>query len=317
MPTGIDRSWCAKGSLNGCWAESNDIKLFQLEMVMTIDALELYDALEKSFIFPQLSDDWVQETSDIVEFLTPNFQKRWMGLVCDFTETISSVFTAVFPSDKVIESILKSGAQNALLFVHHPATWDIRKAPDVFQQMDRALLAELKNRNIAVYNLHVPLDNFGDYSTSVCFARALKIEPQSPFSPYFGALAGVYGKIAFDTTTQLREFFMQQVGHTVSLYNYGESRIKGNMVAVIAGGGSSDDIEEISKNGVNTFVTGITVKNEYSKESHEFAQQNKINILGGTHYSTEKFACIEMINFFSKFGLPAEFVEDEPVLEDL
>ena len=284
---------------------------------MRIDAIELYNALEKSFIFPQLSDDWVQETSDILEFLTPNFQNRWMGLVCDFTETISRVFTAVFPSDKVIEKILKSGAQNALLFVHHPATWDIRKAPNVFQQMNRDLLAELKQRNIAVYNLHVPLDNFGDYSTSVCLARALKIEPQSPFSPYYGALAGVFGKTAFHTTTQLREFFMQQVGHTVSLYDYGENRIRNNRVAVIAGGGLSEDIEEISKNGVNTFVTGISVRNEYSKKSHEFAREYKINILGGTHYSTEKFACIEMIKFFSKFGLPTEFVSDEPVLEDM
>jgi putative NIF3 family GTP cyclohydrolase 1 type 2 len=284
---------------------------------MRIDAFELYNALEESFIFPELSDDWVQETSDIIEFLTPNFQKRWMGLVCDFTKTISSVFTAVFPSDRVIEKILKSGAQNALLFVHHPATWDIRKAPHVFQQINRDLLAECKNRKIAIYNLHVPLDNFGDYSTSVCFARALKIEPQSPFSPYYGALAGVFGKTAFNTTTELRECFMQQVGHKVSLYDYGENRIRNNRVAVIAGGGMSEDLEEICKNGVNTFVTGISVKNEYSKKSHEIARENKINILGGTHYSTEKFACIEMIKFFAKFGLPAEFVEDEPVLEDL
>jgi putative NIF3 family GTP cyclohydrolase 1 type 2 len=284
---------------------------------MSIDALELYNALEKSFIFPQLKDDWVHETNDIIEFLTPNFQNRSMGLVCDFTKTISRVFTAVFPSERVIENILKSEVQNALLFVHHPAIWDIRKAPNVFQQVNRNLLAELKNRNIAVYNLHVPLDNFGDYSTSVCFARALKIEPQRPFAPYYGALAGVFGKTEFNTTTELRELFKQQVGHSVSLYNYGEDRIRNNIVAVIAGGGLGEAIEEISKNGVNTFVTGISVKNEFSKKSHDFAKENKINILGGTHYSTEKFACKEMVKFFSKFDLPSEFLSDEPVFEDM
>ena len=284
---------------------------------MNIDALDLYNELEKAFIFPQLEDDWVLETNEIVEFLTPNFQNRSMGLVCDFTNTISRVFTAVFPSDRVIEHILKSEARNALLFVHHPAIWDIRKAPNVFQQMNRTLLAELKNRNIAVYNLHVPLDNFGDYSTSVCFARALKIEPQSPFAPYYGALAGVFGKTEFNTTTELREFFIQQVGHSVSLYNYGEDRIRNNIVAVTAGGGLDEEIEEIFENGVNTFVTGISTKNEHSKKSHDFAKENKINILGGTHYSTEKFACIEMVKFFSKFDLPSEFLSDEPVLEDM
>jgi hypothetical protein len=39
--------------------------------------------------------------------------------------------------------------------------------------------------------------------------------------------------------------------------------------------------------------------------------------MGGTHYTTEKPACLAMCDYFQKLGLPAEFIEGEPVMEDL
>ena len=64
----------------------------------------------------------------------------------------------------------------------------------------------------------------------------------------------------------LRKKFQEAVGHEVSLYNYGESEIKNRIVAVIAGGGNDVDmLKDIAKAGVNTFVTGVTAKNDYSK----------------------------------------------------
>jgi len=203
-----------------------------------------------------------------------------------------------------------------MFFVHHPSIWDIRKAPDVFQQMDRDLLQQFKDRKICIYNLHVPLDNFGKYSTSVSFANALGIKSQKPFAPYFGALAGVFGKTDLITIQELRKVFEESVGHKVSLYNYGDNKIKDGIIAVVAGGGLDETIDEIAQNKVNTFITGISVKNEHSKKAHDFAEKHKINILGGTHYSTEKFACIKMCEYFNKFGLPSEFLEDKPVMED-
>jgi putative NIF3 family GTP cyclohydrolase 1 type 2 len=241
-----------------------------------------------------------------------------MGLVCDFTTEINKVYTAVFPSKDVLQKVLDSGAQDAMLFVHHPAIWDIRKAPKVFQQIDKELLQQFKNRRISIYNLHVPLDNYGEYSTSVSLARILKIKPEKPFGFYFGSLCGVFGKTDLETVQDLRKRFKEVVGHEISLYNYGDNEIKSKIVAVIAGGGNNVDmLEEIAKASINTFVTGITIKNDYSKKTHEFAEEHKINILGGTHYSTEKFACIAMCDYFEKIGLPSEFVEGEPLMEDM
>jgi len=281
-------------------------------------AKELYQKLEKDFITPKMSDGWAQYMDSVADFLSENFKKRSMGLVCDFTEEINRVFTAVFPSDKVMKRVLKNKVQNAMLFVHHPSIWDIRRAPKIFYQMDRNLLQQFKDMKISIYNLHVPLDDYGKYSTSANLAEALGIKPKKPFAPYFGALAGVFGKTDLVTVQDLRKRFEKVVGHKVSLYNYGDNHIKNKMVAIIAGGGNDVDmLEEIANEGVNTFVAGVTIKSDHSKKAHEFAEKNKINVLGGTHYSTEKFACIKLCDYFKKLKLPCEFIEDEPLLADL
>lgn len=281
-------------------------------------ATKLYQHLEKDFITPKMNDDWASYMDSISDFLSENFKKRSMGLVCDFATEINKVYTAVFPSKEVMQKILDDKIQDAMLFVHHPSIWDIRKAPDVFQQMDTDLLQQFKDRRISIYNLHVPLDNFGKYSTSVTLAKALGIKSEKSFAPYLGSMCGVFGKTNLTTTQDLRNKFQKTIGHEVSLYNYGDDEIKNRTVAVVVGGGNDIDIlKDIAKAGVNTFITGITVKNKHSKETHDFAEKNKINILGGTHYSTEKFACISMVDYFKKVGLPSEFIEDKPVMEDL
>lgn len=281
-------------------------------------AAELYKQLEKDFITPKLTDEWAEHMDSVADFLSGNFKKRSMGLVCGFAEEINKVYTAVFPSKEVMRQILDDGAQDAMLFVHHPSIWDIRKAPEVFQQMDKKLLQQFKERKISIYNLHVPLDNYGKYSTSAALAKALGIKHEKPFAPYFGGLCGVFGKADSATVQDLRKKFREAAGHQVSLYPYGDKKIKGKTVAVVAGGGNDVKIlEEIAKSGVNTFVTGITAKNDHSRKAHEFAEKHKINILGGTHYTTETFACIGMVEYFNKMGLPCRFIGDKPVMEDM
>jgi putative NIF3 family GTP cyclohydrolase 1 type 2 len=280
-------------------------------------AQELYDQLEKDFITPKMSDDWASHMDSVADFITDNFKQRSMGLVCDFTTEIGKVYTAVFPSDAVLQKVIDAGAENSMLFVHHPAIWDIRKAPEIFQQMNPELLKKFREKNIAIYNLHVPLDNFGGYSTSGTLAKALGIEITKSFAPYFGGMAGVFGKTDCKTASELQQKFTKAVGHEVKLYRYGEEEIAGGKVAVVAGGGLSELNDEVVENNINIMVTGITARSAHSEPNHKFAEEHKINILGGTHYSTETFACIAMVGYFKKLGLPAEFISDKPVMEDM
>lgn len=279
---------------------------------------ELYKRLEEDFIKPGLSDEWAEHMEEVKDFISDNFKKRSMGLVCDNSQQVKKVYTAVFPTQEVMEYVLDQGIENAMLFVHHPSIWDITKAPKVFQQMNRNLLKKFKAKKISIYNLHVPLDNYGKYSTSSTLANVLGIKPTKSFAPYFGALCGVFGKTKLKTIGDLSEKFEEIINHRVSLYQYGGEIIKGGVVAVIAGGGNDTEmLQEIAKEDVNTFVTGITALNQHSQKAHDFAKQYKINILGGTHYSTEKFACMAMCDYFKKLGLESQFIEGKPGLEDL
>ena len=209
-------------------------------------ATQLYNQLEEDFIIPKMSDEWSKDMNSVAEFLCPNFLKRSMGLVCDFAVEINRVYTAVFPSADVMLKILGDGTQDGMLFVHHPSIWDIRKAPEVFQQMDRALLQIFKERRISIYNLHVPLDNFGKHSTSVTLAKAIGVKPENTFAPYFGAMVGIVGKCDCATVQDLKNKFQEIVNNSVSLYNYGDNEIKDATVAIVAGGGNDvETLEEI------------------------------------------------------------------------
>jgi len=281
-------------------------------------AEKLYQKLERDFIKKRLSDDWAQYMNEIKDFLSDNFKKRSMGLLCDNSKEIKKVYTAVFPTNEVMRYIINKKEKEVMLFVHHPSIWDIRKAPEVFQQMNKKLLKQFKERRISIYNLHVPLDNYSQYSTSNTLAKALEIKIIKPFSPYFGSLCGVIGKTDCKTVQELSKRFQKAVKHRIKLYRYGDNEIKNNKVAIVAGGGNSPDVlRDIKKERINAFVTGISALNSHSKKAHDYARKHKINILGGTHYSTEKFACMAMCNYFRKLGLKSEFIEGRPILEDM
>ncbi len=108
----------------------------------------LYERLEQNFIKPGLTDDWAPHMGEVADFLSENFKRRSMGLVCDFATEVGKVYTAVFPSRKVMQRILDDKVEDAMLFVHHPSMEDIRRAPSPFYQMDRALLQQFKDRRI-------------------------------------------------------------------------------------------------------------------------------------------------------------------------
>ena len=89
----------------------------------------------------------------------------------------------------------------------------------------------------------------------------------------------------------------------------------------MAGGGNEAAVYPFLRNkGINTFVTGIgrQVKNyQPSVDVHNAAKENGVNILAGAHYSTEKFACMKMVEYFSQQGIAGEFIPDVPCLEDM
>jgi putative NIF3 family GTP cyclohydrolase 1 type 2 len=280
-------------------------------------ALKLYQKLDQDFELDKLTDDWKE--MDFNEYITENFKKRYMGLVADNSEEINKVYTAVFPDEKILGKILESGEKDILLFIHHPMIWDVSISP-VFKSIPKEYLKKMRENKISVYNLHAPLDKNGPYSTSVCLAKALDINPEEEFGEYFGVMPAVIGKTDCRTMEEFARKAEMVVGHRVKVWFNGSQEIKGGKVAVQAGGNLPEEITEAAGLGINTFVTGVTRPNKFylpSLEFHRLAKENKMNIIGATHYSTEKFACMAMVEYFKELGLAAEFIAGEPDLNDL
>jgi putative NIF3 family GTP cyclohydrolase 1 type 2 len=280
-------------------------------------ATQLYSRLEKDFVTPEIVETWYSEDWDNQEYICNNFKQRSLGLLCDFTEEINKVYTAVFPSDKALTKIIDDGTTDAMLFLHHPLAWDLNQ-DGAFWQINTELLTKLKECRVSLYNFHLPLDNYSQYSTSKTLAEALGIKIEKPFGDYFGAACGIIGTTDCKTVHKLNEKYSQVVGHETRLYQYGGDIIKDGRVGVCAGGGN--DMEIVSKlveMDVKVHIVGISRHSIYSEEAHALEKTHGINLLGGTHYSSEKYACIAMCKYFERLGLEAEFIRDIPCLEDL
>ncbi len=287
--------------------------------LIKMDAKKLYQSLDLEFEIDKVNEgEW--DSFNLGDFATESFRKTYKGLVLDNSSEINKVYTAVFPSESVLDYIIASGAEDSLIFTHHPMIWDTSCEGFPFRNIPTKYLEVLEEKNISLYAIHVPLDKNGPYSTTASLARALEIETDREFFDYFGVKVGIIGKTECTSTFELSAKVKETVGHLLKTWVYGSMQITNGKVALVAGGGNYPEIaEELAETDIKTYITGVTMKNpdfEPSLRFHEICEENKINVIAATHYSTEKFACIAIQKFFEDLGLPSEFVEDDPSFED-
>jgi len=93
-------------------------------------------------------------------------------------------------------------------------------------------------------------------------------------------------------------------------------------VAVVAGGGDMPQVlEEAARAGCDTLVTGtvehrwdIPFAQDNNHRFHELNRLHRLNLVGGTHFSTERPAMIAVTRMFSQWNVPGCFMEDETLL---
>jgi len=284
-----------------------------------MNATDLYDKLKNDFIKDGIKDvGWADRMPGLHKYLFPEFiNNGGMGLMCDFTVKIKKVYTTVFLSENVLSKLINDDAKNAVLFSHHPTNWNLKDHNGNYAVGEEYII-NLKKRNISVYILHHPLDNYGAYSTCKTLAEQLGIVIERPAFLYYGAYCGVVGTTDCRTTGELQEKYAKTAGHRTSLYQYGDENIENEKIALCPGGGNDMFVvNEMQERGINTLVTGVTIVNDRSRKTHEFEHANRINVLGGTHYTSEKYAPIKMCEYFNGLGMTSEFINGEPDLLDL
>ncbi|EGT4600302.1 Nif3-like dinuclear metal center hexameric protein [Clostridioides difficile] len=256
------------------------------------------------------------------DFITPEFRKKYIGLVLDNAQNINKVYTTTFPDKDIIKQVIDKDEKDILIFSHHAMGYIASDEGFPFHDIPLSYMEEMKNRRISFYVLHSPLDNYSDYSTSVSFAKALGLEIVKPFCKYDDKIeVGVICKTSLKSIDEINELVKKSVGHDVKLYDYGDSVLKDGLVAIAAGGGSYPFVaREVAELGINLYITGFTKPLKHFEpvlEFHQIAKDKLINVIGATHYSTEKFACMAMVNYFKNLGLESEFLQGKYYLEDL
>jgi putative NIF3 family GTP cyclohydrolase 1 type 2 len=284
---------------------------------MTAD--DLYLKLDADFAVTSMRDDWSFMRYN--DYISPRFKERYIGVMLDNTPVIKKVFTATIPDIEILDKIIQSNQSDALLFSHHAMGYDPTMQGFPFYDIPEEYLIKLKQQRISFYVMHVPLDKNGEFSTSVSLARHLNLEITGEFCEYEGVNVGVICNTESKTATELTAFISTAVGHEVKLIRHGDDLIMNNRVAVAAGGGNVGfAAKEVTELGINLYVTGCT-RDVPSfgpvNEFHRIIEKEKINVIGATHYTTEKYACIAMVRYFEALGIPAEYLEGIYYLEDL
>lgn len=279
-------------------------------------AEKLYAIIDGDFKVDGIgAEDWNLDA--VSAYVTPSFVRRNEGIMYDFSKEVSKVFTMTFPDPGLIAGILEQGEGNALVFSHHAQNWVSEERDGgpyiAMENLSGELLARMKAENLGLYSLHIPLDNFGPYSTCSRFAEALSVRVLEPCAPYLGAMTGIIGETEMDDVRDLAATIENTLGHRCSLYSYGDPRIKNAKVGIVTGWGLELDVlEEMREKGIQTYITGFTrelPKSEGLTAAHAFAKAHGINLLGTTHYTSEKYACMAMTEYFEHMGIEARFIE--------
>jgi putative NIF3 family GTP cyclohydrolase 1 type 2 len=238
----------------------------------------------------------------------------WNGLMLRGETSISQVVTCVFPSAAVIDSL----EPETLLFTEHP----VDLVDDLFAVVDLERLRWIKKEHAGIYQVHGALDQHPQMSPSRLIARAIGLKD---VEEYFPTVKGIPGGalVVGETQALLAEVVVSlaaALGAEVPVRLHSQWRPNAGRVAIAAGGGAQAEMLLASlERGCQTYVTGNALSAcplpGVRAELEAFtalAQRERVSVIDGTHYGTEKLSQLEMLKWFARFGLPTRFATGVP-----
>lgn len=241
----------------------------------------------------------------IISFLDETFQTRQIedfpnacnGLQLANDGSVTHIIGAVDASVNVINAAIEQKAD--LLCVHHGLTWRGLQplTGALYDLYKRAMEA-----NLAIYSLHLPLDEHPMYGHNVLIAKALGVSTEKPFISYKDRLYGCVckGMPLDELTRRLKALFPR----SYRAFCYGSERSK--RIAIMSGSGGQECLEELIRSDIDTLVTG-----EIHYSAISFAQLYQLNLFACGHYATECFGIKALLQLLhEKTQLPCDFIED-------
>ena len=279
---------------------------------------ELQQILDTEFCIKQndenLCDFAIVDTNK--QYFCNDFIQRKTALMTINSENIEIVLTSVFITEEIIQKACTF--KNALLITHH--NFDYFEDKRGLQPIKPEYFRELQRCNISLYVAHAPLDTHQVYGTSKCLAELCGVTIDKYFYDYFGAPTALIGYIKKTTFKEFSEYIQKTLERPVLTLEKKKDYVE--KIAVVAGGGDLPDIlQQIYHFECDTYITGtvehrwaVPFIQEGNKQFHELNKKLNINLIGGTHYGTERPAMIKLIKYINNLGLDCKYIEDNTLL---
>ncbi|WP_460050203.1 Nif3-like dinuclear metal center hexameric protein [Spirochaeta dissipatitropha] len=188
---------------------------------------------------------------------------------------IRKIATAV---DACQESFRRAAEQQAdLIFVHHGLFWG---TPLAVTDQHYARIRMLLDSDIALYAMHIPLDQHSELGNNAVMAAELGLQEVQAFGSIKGTVIGVRGVFSGDRSIdQIVDRLFRGRENTLGILPFGKSRIRS--VGLISGG-APFEVQQAIDAGLDLYITG-----DANHIVYHLAQEAGINVIFGGHYATE------------------------------
>jgi dinuclear metal center YbgI/SA1388 family protein len=190
----------------------------------------------------------------------------------------SEIGKIAFAVDASLESFKLAASRGAgLLFVHHGLFWG---EPLGIRGNHRRRLKYLLDHNIALYAVHLPLDQHPQLGNNAGLAELLGLREIEPFGLYHGRKIGYKGML--DPPLPIEEA-ARRIGFmgrpALGLFPFGGALNR--TCGVISGGAAREALQAIEE-GLDLYITGEPGHSIYPE-----VQEAGLNMIAAGHYSTE------------------------------
>ncbi len=211
---------------------------------------------------------------------------------------IGKIAFAVDASLETFERTITSGA--GMLFVHHGLFWG---QPLAVAGSHRKRLQLLLENNIALYAVHLPLDQHPELGNNAALVEMLGVKEPSPFGLYHGKMVGYQGTLSAPLTVDEAVKKITFMGRPpLGIYPFGKK--ENTTCAVVSGGGAHDALDAI-RDGIDLYVTG-----EMSHDVYHQVLESGLNMIAGGHYSTEVWGVRRVMErTAADLGTEVEFID--------
>jgi dinuclear metal center YbgI/SA1388 family protein len=169
------------------------------------------------------------------------------------------------------------GAKAGLLFVHHGLFWGQALA---LREVHRERVKFLLDHDLALYAVHLPLDQNPRYGNNAALAGLLGMGEMEAFGEYHGCLIGYKGTLAEPLSVEEAAKRIAFMGRPpLGVYPFGPAENK--TCAVVSGGAAMEALQALDA-GVDLFISG-----EMSHTVYHHLAEGRLNMIAGGHYSTE------------------------------